>query len=71
MIPLDLTAKEDANYRAAKDLEKSCSKCQSFTPPKDCATVEGPVDPSFTCDKFMSEEDAGDVAEPDADEDDA
>ncbi len=52
-----LESKEDVNYRAATDLDKSCSVCSSFTAPGTCAIVEGPVDKSFTCDKFSAESD--------------
>ena len=64
MMPMDLKTKEEVAYKAATDLEQSCSECMSFKAPKTCTTVEGPVDPSFTCDQFTSE-DAAETAEPD------
>lgn len=64
MIPLSLASKEEVAYKVATDLDESCSNCGSFTAPKSCSQVEGPVDPSFTCDKFQSADDASVVAEP-------
>lgn len=53
---------QDANYRGAEDNGPSCASCGNFSPPDQCAKVDGQVSPAAVCDLYAKKRDASDIA---------